>query len=443
MLALVHVGGSRYGFNAGGVEDGIGPRFCRRVRPSLRGERELSVLALLNKVHLRQEGLAQAARLYRDRLAPDFNPFEFITMNEMGLSNMLGWLLNPKASHGQGIRFLQAFIQRLLAGKDEFQWPVRESEIAVRTEVRFDDGRLDIVITSTTWMIVIENKAGADEQDNQITRYDAYLDKQQQAETRLVFLTPDGALPESIDGDARTARINTGRLHCWSYTEHLHGWLSECHAICRADRVSIFIDEFMRHIRKRFAGETDMTLRSQLLQDVTASSVTIASAMELVLAANDIQKHLICMLKSQIEARIADHEGWSLPYWDVSGRASSGFSIAFAGLTSQLFSVEFCASSYNRLAFGVSPPPRDGKGRPYDVTLRTTLIEKFGSCDRGLTKTWPWIQLVSNQNNLLRVERDWGSSVEPWTNIVTGKLAETIVDTAGHFQAELSRLSRL
>lgn len=65
----------------------------------------MEILELLRTVSERQRGFAQARRLYSDRLAPEFNPFDFIAPNEIKLSRILAWLLKPKENHGQGALF--------------------------------------------------------------------------------------------------------------------------------------------------------------------------------------------------------------------------------------------------------------------------------------------------------------------------------------------------
>ena len=91
----------------------------------------MEILELLRTVSERQRGFAQARRLYSDRLAPEFNPFDFIAPNEIKLSRILAWLLNPKEKHGQGARFLRLLPDIL----SKPAWPLGTPEGAeTRTE---------------------------------------------------------------------------------------------------------------------------------------------------------------------------------------------------------------------------------------------------------------------------------------------------------------------
>jgi PD-(D/E)XK nuclease superfamily len=101
--------------------------------------------------------MLQAQCLYCDRLAPDFNPFDFIQPDEVGLSKILNWLLDPTGTHGQGSRFLHLFLEQL-----GLVWPSESHEWAkAETEVVITDGRLDILISSGKFHLAIENKPWA------------------------------------------------------------------------------------------------------------------------------------------------------------------------------------------------------------------------------------------------------------------------------------------
>jgi len=60
------------------------------------------VSGLLSQVTHSLGALRRARKLFEDRLAPEFSPFQFIKISEMGDSRLLKWMLDPKESHGQG-----------------------------------------------------------------------------------------------------------------------------------------------------------------------------------------------------------------------------------------------------------------------------------------------------------------------------------------------------
>lgn len=94
-----------------------------------------------------------------------FNPFARIKIGETSHSRILGDLLNPRGSHGQGALFLRIFLEKL-------GYPESEAD---GWQVTVETGRVDILLwrhgreKST---IIIENKLNnAGDQLNQIYRY--------------------------------------------------------------------------------------------------------------------------------------------------------------------------------------------------------------------------------------------------------------------------------
>src|SRR5262249_55215887 len=126
----------------------------------------------------------------------------------------------------------------------------------VRTEVSIKDGRLDIFVSARNLRLAIENKPWAGDQDSQLTRYFAHFDSPGTPKYLVIYLTSKGVAPpeHSIPEMERDHRIAAGQLHLWGYNKQLLDWLARCRAECQADRVSMFIDEFLRYIRKVFEG---------------------------------------------------------------------------------------------------------------------------------------------------------------------------------------------
>lgn len=94
----------------------------------------------------------------------NFNALRFFSINEQLHSKLLEKLLNPKAEHGQGNRFLVEFLKLL-----EIEKP-NEGTWSVTAEM----GRIDVLLKrlSPLSIIIIENKSNwAGDQQNQLYRY--------------------------------------------------------------------------------------------------------------------------------------------------------------------------------------------------------------------------------------------------------------------------------
>lgn len=132
-----------------------------------------------------------------------FNPFARIAIKEIHHSRLVGDLLNPKGSHGQGDLFLQCFLDHLgIPNPSHGQW-----DITVET------GRVDILLwreKPEECVIIIENKSNnAPDQLNQLYRYwheQVYLWKPMKAcdhdSCRIIYLPADGGkmpAPHSLE----------------------------------------------------------------------------------------------------------------------------------------------------------------------------------------------------------------------------------------------------
>lgn len=143
------------------------------------------------------------------------------SQDESTHSRILAWLLDPSQDHGFGSRILRdvlAVLARAARSKD-IRYPDGSGEevldplhaavltlndVDVRTEHKFSSGRrLDIVACSRDeqWLLIVENKIGAAEGEQQTTDYYTEAAKMFPPEhfrNRLfAYLTPDGRRPVS------------------------------------------------------------------------------------------------------------------------------------------------------------------------------------------------------------------------------------------------------
>ena len=387
------------------------------------------VSELLRGVKVSQDAFERAKGLYRDRLAPDFNPFDFIEPDEMRLSSILAWLLNPEATHGQGGRFLQLFLNRLAAG-----WrPDACDRVKVKTESWVEEGRLDVIVSSGNRVFVIENKPWAANQPEQLKRYLTHLDRLMRDDTTLkpadfplIYLTADGSAPpdSSICAAERLERTEAGQLHCWSYREHILEWVTQCRAACRADRVSTFIDEFARYIGKTFAGVADVKMQDQLVEEIVNSAAMVTPAMQVVLAGNAIRDKLLSKLHGEIAAAVSS-EGWIMD-WKVSSYSCSGLNIDFSPQLACFFRLEFYRPNFNDFCYGAF---KKDKSRPDDGGTRTALLS-VGPGKGDAKEYWPWWRHSSLHDDLFPFEPNWGSSPQPWAAIADRRMASAVIGTA-------------
>ena len=134
---------------------------------------------------------------YLKEESPHFNIFRLLKVEDDEVkthSAMLAYLLDPHADHYQKHLFLEEFIN--IAGLQIPKKAFTEGCWFVETEKYTPNGRLDIVIScpNLKYLIMIENKIYAREQDNQLGRYWECMEsmKREYTTRQLIYLNLDG-----------------------------------------------------------------------------------------------------------------------------------------------------------------------------------------------------------------------------------------------------------
>ena len=157
-----------------------------------------------------------------------------VHLHSMFLAN----LLNPKGSHGQRGKFLEAFLKMLqksfpAISADNLELNMTNASVEVEKyigrQTDSEGGRIDIYLTDGKHSIIIENKIYAGDQHHQMLRYWNYGMSQKGDDTEksfvLIYLTLDGCSP-SIDSLGEDLKEND--IVCLSYKSDIRGWLDRC-----------------------------------------------------------------------------------------------------------------------------------------------------------------------------------------------------------------------
>jgi hypothetical protein len=379
-------------------------------------------LKLLEDVSARLVALRHARQAFSRRLAPDFSPFAFINSDELTLSRMLAWVLNPDGSHAQGAVFLDEFVRIFTPDLDLES----ASPGPVLLEAPCGDRRrIDILVKYGRSAIAIENKPSAADQEGQLEHYLGHL--QAYNDSRLIYLTGNaGRLPaeHSLPAKKRDALVEAGRLILMSYAD-LQPWLTACRGLSDSERVRAFIDDFQRYILARFEGVTDMTEQAMLIEQMTSDAQRVEAAAKIAISWREAQHVLIQRLQQQL-----DHltpEGWTIAAERFRAK-NAHMDIVNPAWAPLAFRVVFDAGNYNEFAYGLVRP-----GAPQSVlaTLKKALDAELGEGSRYAPQDeWAWWRYTSLQDEMLPVVSNWGASSEPWQAIADGSLAPRIIEAA-------------
>lgn len=167
-----------------------------------------------------------------------FNDLGFMS-DEVHLHSMfLANLLNPKGSHGQRGKFLEAFLKMLqksfsAISADNLELDITNTSVEVEKyigrQTDSEGGRIDIYLTDGKHSIIIENKIYAVDQYHQMLRYWNYGMSQKGDDTEksfvLIYLTLDGCSPSK---DSLGEDLKENDIVCLSYKSDIRGWLDRC-----------------------------------------------------------------------------------------------------------------------------------------------------------------------------------------------------------------------
>jgi hypothetical protein len=192
--------------------------------------------------------------------ASGFNVFDLIRPDENRLSEVLALLLNPRGAHGQGDLFLRLLIAELDAelSTKHTKHATVQREAPTRRIDKYRR-RMDVLVDADD-LVVIENKVNAAEQPEQVKDYLEHLRRCTQGRSvrsTLIYLTPGGRPPESIDREVVDQEIASNRLRCWSYGKHLREWLEACRSQCEAPRFCDFLFDFIHYVDRVLKRESE------------------------------------------------------------------------------------------------------------------------------------------------------------------------------------------
>ena len=257
--------------------------------------------------------LEQAQQEERNRKGENYNLFSILRIegSELKHSALIANLLDPKGSHGCGDAFLRAFFEIALKGT---AYPFENSTpLDSRTEhytgpIAGDTGgRIDILVKSSHYGLIIENKIYAGDQDKQLIRYDNYGKEIFGADGYLlVYLTLYG-YDASKESTATKSAEEVGYLRL-SYAEDILRWLEQC-ARLAYDKplVRESLNQYIRTIKQltyQDMNQENIQKIIDLAVDHPEVVATLSSKRDAI-AQGIREKYIFAELK-----KYADQKGW-------------------------------------------------------------------------------------------------------------------------------------
>jgi hypothetical protein len=186
-------------------------------------------------------------------LAPRFSVFDYIEPDEVGLSRIIADLLQPAGKHGQGDRFLRAFLDLICKTKKVTGHSCTVALEDPTLHIGRDRRRIDVSLDfEGMFGIAIENKPWADELPDQLSDYVDHMRRKYRAAFIMVFLSPQGDDPKSLKANDISQLKRKGQLQCISFTGPFMQWLDSCARECEAESVRHFVRDFAAYVKRNF-----------------------------------------------------------------------------------------------------------------------------------------------------------------------------------------------
>lgn len=255
------------------------------------------ITSLLNKVEaIRRKSEEVKQRLFNK--GKEFDVFSVVGLwdEEVKLhSAIIAELLNPNGSHGAGDVFLKLFLQTI--GIESFTinsslvkpHSVRKiTERCIGPKTDTTGGRLDIIIEDGTHALIIENKPGYEDQENQLIRYNNYASKYKRS--ILVYLTKDGR--EASELSTGNKRI---KYQCVSYQDVIL-WLERCsYENSTSQNIKVIVNQYKLHLKKVMGITMDDNNTKKLLSLLTTKNNALAT------------KEILCMGNDWFDAIVQEY----------------------------------------------------------------------------------------------------------------------------------------
>lgn len=402
-----------------------------------------AVQKLINKVSQKINALETAQALYGRQLAPKFNTFDYISTNELGLSQILADLLNPKGSHGQEEDFLRVFIEHCLPNVTEnltwlpFIENLQQTKVFVE-EITWKIGtrrRMDIYLEckadDKSYGICIENKPYAADQFKQLEDYAEELKKRNHKAWHLVYLSEYQDVPSeySIKPDDLNDLTVNNQFSAIKFSD-LIGWLKACQVECQNNSVTEFLAQLIKFIRKQFMGIEDMNESHSVLEVMSSSKENITSSLKIALNIHEMKKQLIQKLQIDLITAIEkDNKPYSMIKTELKGINKEEqiiFNIQGSVLS---FCLGFGGTIFNCPYLGIFIA--NEKLKPDYEYYEKILIECKASnsiagknlkSEEDKLKGGYWCAWYNFEPH------DWWSKTEPWEQIHNGEMAHKIIE---------------
>lgn len=346
-----------------------------------------------------------------------FNPLRFMRRDEMGLSRILAFFLDPKETHAQQDLFLNAFLKKL-----KLHHFLAYDKVIVETEkmLKAKNGRHDIFIQgilkgNVQWVISIENKLNwASDQPEQIESYISDMKDLVKSDDYFMLYLPvytQDPSENSISKDKWKKEVESNNAMIWD-TKKVIEWLDSC--LLGSTEVKQFVTYFIKYLNEEVLGMNETS--NKLVDLIVSDDKNIKMALEVIAVQEELYGLLIDKLQKDLTDRFNKcfkNKSWCIDYsQNVYERWVPLIEFMEDENSSYSVFLEFDKGNYQYFYYGI---------------YLDNNVENFSKLDAFFSR----FSYSSNENNERKLywksfdsNRNWDS--ETWAKIPSGQLADEI-----------------
>ncbi len=197
---------------------------------------------------------AKIYKEYQEKLAEqtsfEFNVFNYISLDENQISQIITDILQPIGKHGQKNIFLTNFLNILKISIPSKNIPTIKTEVVTSNHIH-NLRRMDILIDWGDFGVMIENKPYADDGENQLNDYAENLENRYGKDNFvMIYLSHENKIPSenSILKELREELESKKQFFHITYQKEFKQWIEQCILICQSQKYKYFLTDFLNKI---------------------------------------------------------------------------------------------------------------------------------------------------------------------------------------------------
>lgn len=335
-----------------------------------------NVIELIEKIKI----LNHYQKKIKELSDENFNIFSICGVNhyENTHSSILVELLSNDSSHRFENKFLEAFLDTLKRENilaDNFYFSMTNVQIIREYSTPF--GRIDILIKNDNQCIIIENKIYADDQFEQLKRYDSFARKEFGNKYQLLYLT--------LWGDEASEHSGRGvHYKQISYRQTMINWLEKCVKIsARNPIIRETLIQYINHIKSLTNNNSNSKMDEEITK-LLSQNENLEAVFTIGNSLNSVKNYLVNKVflpqLSQIceELNLVCH----LDEYDRVNTANAGFEIHNPNWNYFKFGFEFETKGLRNFIIGINHK---------DVNIRKEdTFEELKTHFKRNNQNWVW-----------------------------------------------------